>query len=44
VQLDEAVVGVGNGLEEVGNDGEHSIVLQPTNISFLIPGRLRAVR
>ncbi len=36
MQLDKAVVGVGNGLKEVGNDEEHSAFLQLSNISFLI--------
>ncbi len=34
--LYKSLVGVGNSLEEVGNDAEHSTVLQPSNISFLI--------
>jgi hypothetical protein len=43
-KLDEAVVGVGNGLKEVGNSvRKNAVVLQqPSTISFIIPGRQRA--
>jgi hypothetical protein len=45
-QLDEAVFGVGNGLEEVSNSVRKNadILQQPCNTSHPIPGRLREAR